>query len=103
MSRTIAPPFGTSITSVGFLSVKSTPLLIRSPLLGMSFGVARTESVATRVLMYSISLQVLPVVVVPGAPFVVVLDVSVCVEAGVMFVVLSLMCPVECVRGRATE
>ena len=72
MSRTIAPPFGTSITSVGFLSVKSTPLLIRSPLLGMSFGVARTESVATRVLMYSISLQVLPVVVVPGAPFVVV-------------------------------
>ena len=73
-SRTIAPPLGISITMLGFLSVKSTPFLIRSSLFGISDGVVRTAFVATRVLMYSISSQpfrVVPLVpVVPGVPFV---------------------------------
>ena len=69
ISRMIAPPFGISITKVGFFSVKSTPFLIRSSLFGISLGVVRTEFVATRVLMYSISSQVFRVVpLVPVVP-----------------------------------
>ena len=45
ISRTIAPLFGTSMTSDGFLSVKSTPLLIKSGLAEISFGCVLTESV----------------------------------------------------------
>ena len=69
ISRMIAPPFGISITKVGFFSVKSTPFLIRSSLFGISLGVVRIEFVATRVLMYSISSQVFRVVpLVPVVP-----------------------------------
>ena len=38
ISRTIAPPCGMSMTKVGVTSVKVTPFVIKSCLLGMSFG-----------------------------------------------------------------
>ena len=49
----------------GFSSVKSTPFLIRSFLLGISVGDVFTESVTMSVLIYSISSQYLGVVVDP--------------------------------------
>ncbi len=38
ISRTTAPPFGNLISKMGFVSVKSTPFVIRSCLLGISVG-----------------------------------------------------------------
>ncbi len=71
MSRTIAPPLGTSITKYGLVELKSTPFLMRSSLFLMSSGFVLTEWVATSASIYSISSQYFPVVVVPGVPDVV--------------------------------
>lgn len=61
-SRTMAPPLGRLITKIGFLSVKVTPLRIKSSLLETSTGVVLTALVDMRIPTSSISSQVFFVV-----------------------------------------
>jgi len=81
-SRTIAPPLGRSTSMVGFLSVKSTPLLMKSCLLAMSIGLVRIEFEVTSVVIHSISVHGFRVVVVV---------VVVVVDARVVFVTVPLL------------
>jgi hypothetical protein len=57
MLRTIAPPLGILIKNEMFSAGKSTPFLIKSVLLEISTGCTKTEFVAIRVVIYSISSQ----------------------------------------------
>ena len=76
MSRIVVPSDGRVIWNTGVVSLKSTPLRIRSCLLGMSLGCTVMEFVEIRVSIYSISSQTFPVL---GAS---VVEVNPAVEVG---------------------